>query len=520
MITLGIDIGTSGVKAALVDHDAHGVNRVIGSASQPLTVQRPQPGWREQDPLDWWRATLACGDALHAAHADAMAACSAIGLSGQMHGATLLDAAGDVLRACILWNDGRSVAQCARLEQAWPALRVITGNLAMPGFTAPKLLWVREHEPDIFARIATVLLPKAFVRLQLCGEAIEEMSDASGTLWLDVAARRWSEDALAATSMDIRQMPRLVEGSDAAGRLRREIAERWGMHRVIIAGGAGDNAAGAVAVGATDAGDAFVSLGTSGVLWCTTATFAPNTERAVHAFCHALPDTWHQMGVLLNAASCLSWWSGITGCSESTLLQEAESVPVTTAFFTPYLAGERTPHNDAAVRGGFAGLDASHGRADMTRAILEGVCYAMRDAQQALAAAGTQLQQADLLGGGARSPLWGQLMADVLGLPLHTVTQGELGCAIGAARLAAMAVLGGGRDAVREVARKPARLATFVPHADALARHASRHQQWQTLYRDAQQFHQYATHNTLLTGDLDGSLTYQRRATGAILRHQ
>ncbi|HYW51315.1 MAG TPA: xylulokinase, partial [Gemmatimonadaceae bacterium] len=430
MLTLGIDIGTSGVKMVLVDHDAAGHERVLGSARQPLTVQRPQPGWSEQDPQEWWRATLACGDALHASHAAAMADVCAIGLSGQMHGATLLDAAGDVLRPCILWNDGRSAAQCVTFEEAWPASRQVTGNLAMPGFTAPKLLWVREHEPDVFARIATVLLPKAYVRLQLCGEAIEEMSDASGTLWLDVASRSWSSDALAATSLDIAQVPRLVEGSEPAGTLRQEIAARWGMtRRVVIAGGAGDNAAGAVAVGATSAGDAFVSLGTSGVLWCTTASFAPNTAGAVHAFCHALPGTWHQMGVLLNAASCLSWWAGVTSCGEAELLREVESLPATSACFTPYLTGERTPHNDAAVRAGFSALDAAHGRADMTRAVIEGVCYAMRDAQQALAAAGTQLQQADLLGGGARSPVWCQLMADVLAMPLHAVTQGELGCA-------------------------------------------------------------------------------------------
>lgn len=489
MITLGIDLGTSGVKAALVDHDARGGDRVIGSAGASLTVQRPHPGWSEQDPHDWWRAVLACGDALHAAHADAMTACSALGLSGQMHGATLLDAAGEVLRPCILWNDGRSAAECALLEQAWPHLRAVTGNRAMPGFTAPKLCWVRDHEPDVFARLAMVLLPKAYVRLQLCGEAIEEMSDASGTLWLDVAARRWSAEALAATTMDITQVPRLVEGSEPAGTLRRDIASRWGMQRVLLAGGAGDNAAGAVAVGATDAGDAFVSLGTSGVLWCTTASFAPNTDNAVHAFCHALPQTWHLMGVLLNAASCLSWWAGITGCSEATLLHEAQSVPATTAFFTPYLTGERTPHDDAAVRAGFAGLDASHGRADMTRAVLDGVCYAMRDAQQALAAAGTSLQQADLLGGGARSPLWCQLMADVLAMPLHTVTQSELGAAVGAARLAAMAVLGGDAAIVRQVARKPARIATFDPRADEVARHRMRHAQWQLLYRDGRPFH-------------------------------
>jgi xylulokinase len=253
----------------------------------------------------------------------------------------------------------------------------------------------------------------------------------------------------------------------------------------IIAGGAGDNAAGAVAVGAIGAGDAFVSLGTSGVLWCTTAAFAPNTAHAVHAFCHAVPDTWHQMGVLLSAASCLSWWASISGHDEASLLSELTADATTTAFFAPYLAGERTPHNDAAVRGGFAGLDAAHTRADMTLAVLEGVCYAMRDAQQALAGAGTQLAEADLLGGGARSPVWCQRMADVLGIPLHVVTQSEIGCAMGAARLAAMAALGGGREIVAQVATKPPRVATYEPRPDEVARHAERHAQWQLLYRHA-----------------------------------
>jgi xylulokinase len=491
MITLGIDIGTSGVKAVLVDHEGTGHDRVVAVVSSPLKVRRPKPGWSEQAPEDWWQATLCCCDLIHVANPTELAACTAIGLSGQMHGATLLDGQGDVLRPCILWNDGRSAAQCAALEAEWPALRQVTGNLAMPGFTAPKLRWVREHEPDVFAKVAHVLLPKAYVRYRLCGEMIEEMSDASGTLWLDVAARRWSDDALAACGLDVQQMPRLVEGSDRAGTLHRELAARWGM-RVppVIAGGAGDNAAGAIAVGATKSGDAFVSLGTSGVLWCTTDRFAPNTDHAVHAFCHAIPDTWHQMGVLLSAASCLSWWATINGCTEQALLKELRPGAVTTAFFAPYLAGERTPHNDTNVRGGFAMLDASHTRRDLTLALLEGVSYAMRDAQQALAAAGAVLVEADLLGGGARSSFWCQLMADVLAMPLHQVTQSETGCASGAARLAAVAAMGGGAEAVASVVTKPARQATFEPAAAAVERHRARHLQWQSLYRLSAQFQQ------------------------------
>ncbi len=488
MITLGIDLGTSGVKVVLVDHAAAGFERVVGIASEPLTVQRPHPGWSEQDPASWWSATLSAIDALRAAHPGELADCTAIGLSGQMHGATLLDRTGAVLRPCMLWNDGRSAAQCRELEQAWPESRRVTGNLAMPGFTAPKVLWVREHEPAVFARVATVLLPKAYIRLQLCGEAIEEMSDASGTLWLDVAARRWSDDALQVCGLTQAQMPRLVEGNAAAGELSKSLCERWGIRRPpVIAGGAGDNAAGAVAVGAVQPGDAFVSLGTSGVLWCTTAGFAPNTAGAVHAFCHALPHTWHQMGVLLSAASCLSWWAGVTGQAEHDLLAELPtSGDVSRAsgpFFSPYLTGERTPHNDTAIRAGFEGLDASHTRADLTFAVLEGVAYAMRDAQQSLLDAGTRFSEADLLGGGARSPLWCQLMADVLGIPLHSVTQSEIGCALGAARLAAMAAVGGGAPTIAQFATKPERLATFEPSAVAVPHHQERHARWREMYR-------------------------------------
>ncbi|MBC7843804.1 MAG: xylulokinase, partial [Gemmatimonadaceae bacterium] len=223
-MTLGIDIGTSGVKVALVDHAAAGAETVLASASSGLTVQRPHPRWSEQDPASWWAAVLDCVDAIHASHGVLLASCTAIGLSGQMHGATLMDASGTVLRPCMLWNDGRSSEQCVELESAWPASRRVTGNLAMPGFTAPKLLWVREFEREVFDRVAMVLLPKAYVRWRLCGAMVEEMSDASGTLWLDVGARRWSDEGLAACGLDRGQMPTLVEGSQPTGHLRRELA--------------------------------------------------------------------------------------------------------------------------------------------------------------------------------------------------------------------------------------------------------------------------------------------------------
>ncbi len=475
MLTLGIDLGTSSVKAALLDDD----DRVLATTSHPLTVSHPRPGFSEQDPEDWWRAACAAIDALRVANAEALSKVVAIGLSGQMHGATLLDAEGRVLRPCILWNDGRSAAQCEVLTRSWPQLHAVTGNLAMPGFTAPKLMWVREHEPALFARVARVLLPKAWLRWRLCGEAIEDLSDASGTLWLDVGRRAWSDAALAASGMRREQMPRLVEGSAPAGELLPEWVRRWGFKRApVIAGGAGDNAAGAVGVGAVRDGDAFISLGTSGVVWVTTGRFAPAPEHAVHAFCHALPGLWHQMGVVLAAASSLAWWAGVVGRSEAGLLAEIDDeMPPPGCSFMPYLGGERTPHNDAAVRAGFVGLDSSIDRAAMTGAVLEGVCYALRDARLALAEAGSAPREADLIGGGARSPLWSQWLADALDMTLHQVAESDHGCALGAARLGRMAA---GDDP--SCARKPRRLRSFEPRPGRAALHAERHLAWRRLY--------------------------------------
>jgi len=475
LITIGIDLGTSSVKVALVGDG----DRVIATASRALAVSRPQPGFSEQDPKDWWKGVTESLDELRASHGADLAQAQAIGLSGQMHGATLLDEKGAVLRPCILWNDVRSFVECDELTRDWPAVSAVTGNLAMPGFTAPKLMWVRKHEPEVFKRVAKVLLPKAYVRYLLCGEHVEEMSDASGTLWLDVGKREWSDAALAATGMRRDQMPRLVEGNAVSGELAAELTKRWGFKRApVIAGGAGDNAAGAVGLGAVRPGDAFVSLGTSGVLWATTAAFAPAPQRAVHAFCHAVPDTWHQMGVLLSAAASLAWWSSVSNVGEAALLGEIDPAkPASPCWFAPYLNGERTPHNDALVRGGFAGLEGNTSRADMTLAVLEGVAYAIRDAQEALAGAGTVLAEADIIGGGARSALWSQIMADVLGIPMHQVAESEIGAALGAARLARMAA----GEPLSSLAR-PARVRTFTPRADRAALHAGRHRSWQSLY--------------------------------------
>jgi xylulokinase len=304
---------------------------------------------------------------------------------------------------------------------------------------------VRKHEPEIFARIATVLLPKAWLRLCLTGDMVEEMSDASGTLWLDVGARAWSARLLAATGLPLSAMPRLVEGTAPAGRLRRELAARWGMAvPPVLAGGAGDNAAGAVGLGAVTPGSAFVSLGTSGVLWATTERFRPYPAGAVHAFCHAVPGMWHQMGVTLSAAASLAWWAGIAGRPEAELVAEiGPSIDgPSEALFLPYLSGERTPHNDGDLRGMFAGLSHGTSRADLTQAVLEGVAFSIRDCMDALAASGTVIREADAIGGGSRSDTWLTILASVLGIPLHRTSAGEHGAVFGAARLGRLAATG------------------------------------------------------------------------------
>ncbi len=479
---LGIDLGTSELKALLLAPD----HRIVGVARAPLTVQRPQPLWSEQSPQQWWDALESVMQSLRSAHPAELAAVRAIGLSGQMHGAILLDADGAVLRPAILWNDGRSAAQCEALTRAVPHLGEISGNLAMPGFTAPKLLWVREHEPDVFARTVRVLLPKDWLRLRLSGEAVSEMSDAAGTLWLDVGARDWSDELLAATGLTRAHMPRLVEGSEPSARLLPELAKRWGLGgQVVIAGGAGDNAASAVGMGLVEPGQGFVSLGTSGVVFVSTDRFLPNPAQAMHAFCHALPGRWHQMSVMLSAASAVQWAGKTFGfADEAALLEAAASVTATQRgrcpLFLPYLSGERSPHNHAGAQGVLFGLTHAHGPAEIAYAVVEGVSFGLRDGLDTLRLPeDVPLREMALVGGGARSAWWGQLLADILQVPLTLYAGSETGGALGAARLAWLADGG----AVAEVCALPKPRQRFDPAAADAAGHAARHARFQALYR-------------------------------------
>ena len=475
---LGMDIGTSAVKAVLVN----AAGAIVATAARELGLSHPAPLWSEQDPDAWVDAAISAVDDLAALHPRDVAQVCGIGLSGQMHGATLLDNAGKPLRPAILWNDGRSNAECARLERCCPSLHDIAGNLAIPGFTAPKLLWVARHEPEIFERVAKVLLPKTYVRYRLTGEMVEDMSDAAGTLWLDVGRRRWSALLLHATRLDLHHMPRLVEGSEVSAFLAADFAERWGMARdIVVAGGAGDCAASAIGLGAIAPADAFLSLGSSGVVFRVTDRFVPAPASAVHAFCHALPDLWHQMGVMLSAAASLAWLAGVMATPASALLAPlGESVDKPSPIkFLPYLDGERTPHNDAAASGAFVGLRGAMGRDEIVQAVLEGVAFAARDNLAVLGCASSAIKEVDLVGGGSRSALWAQICADVLGIPVHRVQEGELGAALGAARLGRLAATG---EDPTQVCTRPRRLASFAPRASAVAAYDEAYHQWRKLY--------------------------------------
>jgi len=483
---LGLDIGTSSVKALLIDAD----QRVVAEASAPLSVSRPHPLWSEQDPADWVEGVEAVVAAIRRHAAPEFGALGGIGLSGQMHGATLLDAHDKPLRPAILWNDGRSFAECPELKRRVPDLEQRTGNLAMPGFTAPKMLWVAAHEPDIAKATRKVLLPKDYVRLRLSGEAASEMSDASGTLWLDVGRRRWDPALLAATGLTEKAMPALVEGSEVSAYLAPEVAGNWGLkgHKVPIAGGGGDNAASAIGVGATAAGAGFVSLGTSGVIFSVTDRFVSLPERTLHAFCHALPQRWHGMAVMLSAASSLSWLAALLGREQdigqliagAAAFAGSKSAVASAPIFLPYLSGERTPHNDAEATGMFVGLRSEHSADALAFAVMEGVAFSFADGVDVLDAAGARPIRPLLVGGGARSEFWGQTIADVTGLAIDLASGAEAGAALGAARLGMLAA---GAGTIEAVCPRPPVQREFKPDPERAAIHAPRLKRYRALYQ-------------------------------------
>ena len=475
---LGLDLGTSGLRGILVNDEW----KVVAEAEAGIETSTPKPGWSEQAPEDWIEACKQVIASLRALDASALSAVRGIGLSGHMHGATLLDAEGKVLRPCILWNDTRSAEEAAALDQK-PEMRTITGNIVFPGFTAPKLEWVRNHEPGVFAKAAKVLLPKDYLRFWLTGDYISEMSDSAGTSWLDVGQRAWSETALGLSHMSVDQMPRLVEGSAPGGELRTGLLQEWGLSGpVVVAGGAGDNAAAACGIGSIDEGSGFVSLGTSGVLLVAKNSYAPDPETAVHCFCHAVPERWIQMGVILSATNSMNWLSRNLSQSVGSLaaaLPETLTGPSAITFL-PYLSGERTPHNNSDIRGAFLGIDVSAGPVDLTQSVMDGVAFAMRDCLEALKSTGTEPDRLLAVGGGVRSRFWLETLATVLKVPLALPDGSEFGAAIGAARLAACAVSGANPG---DVMVPPQTSDVIDPRADLFDAYESKYQLYSQSYK-------------------------------------
>lgn len=439
---LGIDVGTTAVKAMLVGEDG----AVLAESEVEHPVSVPRPGWSEQHPEMWWRSAVqAVRKALHSGDGgDHRAEVAAIGLSGQMHSSVFLDGDGGVIRPAMLWNDVRTSAQCRYILDAMgmDGLHSAVGNLPLEGFTAPKVLWLRENEPDNYSRLRTLLLPKDYIRYRMSGEYATDPSDAAGTLLYDVRDRIWSEQALTALGLDVDILPNVVESSEVSSVVTAQAAGELGLPPgVPIVGGGADNAAGAIGCGATDSSVMQVSIGTSGavVLPASEPHVAPSMN--LHTFCHAAPNMWYLMGVILSAGSALRWLRDTVaeGKSYNSLIANAEEVPAGSdgLIFLPYLTGERTPHNDANARGVFFGLSFAHNSAHLTRAVVEGVCFAMRDSLELMKLQGVSPSEVRAIGGGARSRMWLQTLSDVFGLPISAV-QPAGGAAYGAALLAAV----------------------------------------------------------------------------------
>jgi xylulokinase len=486
---LGIDVSTTGAKALLIDE----AGDVVASATTPLPLSTPKPLWSEQDPHDWWDGIVksirqALSEAAAGGGGATGDAVQAIGLTGQMHGLTLLDADGEVLRPAILWNDQRTGAQCDEIRDRLGKSRLIqiTGNDALTGFTAPKILWVREHEPEVYAKAAHILLPKDYIRYRLTGEYGTDKAGAAGTILFDLEARDWSEEVLEALEIPAAWLPETFEGPEVTGTVSAETAELTGLRAgTPVVGGGGDQAAGAVGVGAVEPGIVSLVLGTSGVVFATTGEPFIEPEGLLHAFCHAVPETWHLMGVMLSAAGSLAWYRNTLapGVDFDDLLAPAAEIPpgAEGLLFAPYLTGERTPYPDPLARAGFVGLTLRHDKPHMTRAVLEGVAFGLRDSMELVKEAGLgDIKQIRLSGGGAKSPLWRQILADVMDQELVTVNTTE-GAAFGAAVLAGVGA--GGWAGVPEACQALVKVVDRVtPQPDQVAAYEALYPLYRGLY--------------------------------------
>jgi xylulokinase len=475
---IGIDIGTSNVKTVLVDESQH----VLAEATEPLALSRPHAAWSEQDPNDWLHAAKRAMLALRDQAASAYAVTTAISFSGQMHGLVLLDAANRPLRPCILHNDGRAAAEAADIQKNNPLLAEELGVLCMPGFVAPKLLWLAKHEPEILDQAKTLLMPKDYVRLWFCGFVGTDLVDAAGAWMLDEDRRSWSTGAIKALGIDPAIVPALHESTHKAGTITLQAAQELGLSKTVaIVTGAGDAAAGSIGLGQVDDGDGFISLGTASQLFMTTNVYRPHVSSLVHAFAHGLPQRWFQMAAMLNGASALAWWAGICGMPPDMLIEEAQTQGrFGAAMFLPYLAGERTPHNNPAARATFHRMGGDASRADMTLAVLQGVAFTLADARDALEASGTAIGPLGIAGGGAKSAFWCQIIADAIDRPVMRYQDSVVGPAFGAARLAR---LGSRGEDAADICTKPPVHAIFTPAALEVERNLEACDQWRALYR-------------------------------------
>jgi xylulokinase len=457
---LGVDLGTTALKCIITDHK----QRVAGLAEVPLPIRRRQPGWSEQNPQDWWLALQKACKLLRSKQRKEWPRIAAIGLSGQMHGAVVLNDKGEVLRPAILWNDGRAWAEAARLNGKFSDIGQIAGGPAVAGFTAPKLLWLQAHEPRIFKQLAMVLAPKDFLRFRMSGEFITDPCDASGMLLLDVAQRAWSPALVEAAGIRLENLPRIDEGPRSSATLHKSAAEFLGLPAGLpIAAGAGDAAASAIGIGAINDGDGFISLGTSAQYFVTTKSFRPRPQQMIQALGHGLPGLWYQVAALLNGASPLNWLNEILqGGNIQSLLQRTQRryLGPGRILFLPYLSGERTPHNDPAARAAFHGLHAGTTQEDLALAVLEGVALSLADCQDVLEQSGTPVAELLVVGGGTRSAFWMQLVANVLNRRITIPKGSAVGAAFGAARLARLSVTG---EAIAEVCSKPMALLHLEP---------------------------------------------------------
>tara|TARA_B100001057_G_scaffold282881_1_gene283273 strand:- start:11 stop:1444 length:1434 start_codon:yes stop_codon:yes gene_type:complete len=452
-------LGTSGLRAILVDR----FGNFVASSESGYTVTNKNPGWSEQNPEDWINACKLAFKELRENFPNEISKLQSIGVAGHMHGAVLLDRLQKPIRPCILWNDTRSHIEAESLDSQ-ERVRELSGNIVFPGFTAPKLLWVKNNEPELFEKVETVVLPASFLNTWLIGAPFADMSDSAGTSWLDIKKRKWSKHLVSVSDMKMEQMPKLVEGNQIAGQMRSDLTSELGFpNNVKIVGGAGDNAAAACGVGAVKEGEGFVSLGTSGVLLLSRNQCNPFTDAAVHTFCHAIPQKWYQMGVILSATDSLNWLSRISDKSASELdqlLPDQPSGPANERFF-PYLSGERTPLNDPHIRAGFSGLAQTSDLTQLTKAVMEGVCFALRDCLEAIRKTGASPTSLLAIGGGSASKFWLQTLSNTLNIELEKPKSGEFGAALGAARLAISSIV---KEPIEGIMFKPEIEEKIIPN--------------------------------------------------------